>query len=81
MRQVVVVIGAGQIGQSIARRVGVGKHIVLADRRVENAKSAAEIFDNAGYEATVEEVDVSSREAVHRLAEAAKARPQPAWAK
>jgi saccharopine dehydrogenase-like NADP-dependent oxidoreductase len=32
MENVVVVIGAGQIGQAIARRVGVGKHIVLADR-------------------------------------------------
>jgi predicted dinucleotide-binding enzyme len=28
---VVVVIGAGQIGQAIARRVAVGKHVVLAD--------------------------------------------------
>ena len=27
MENVVVVIGAGQIGQAIARRVGVGKHI------------------------------------------------------
>jgi predicted dinucleotide-binding enzyme len=30
MKNVVVVIGAGQIGQAIARRVGVGKHVVLA---------------------------------------------------
>jgi predicted dinucleotide-binding enzyme len=29
MEHVVVVIGAGQIGQAIARRVGVGKHMVL----------------------------------------------------
>jgi predicted dinucleotide-binding enzyme len=32
MPNVIVVIGAGQIGQAIARRVGVGKHVVLADR-------------------------------------------------
>jgi hypothetical protein len=38
MQGVVVVIGAGQIGQAIARRVGVGKHIVLADRSDANAK-------------------------------------------
>ena len=30
-KDVVVVIGAGSIGQAIARRVGAGKHIVLAD--------------------------------------------------
>ena len=28
MESVVVVIGAGQIGQAIARRVGVGKHVI-----------------------------------------------------
>jgi ribosomal protein S9 len=27
MENVVVVIGAGQIGQAIARRVGIGKHL------------------------------------------------------
>jgi len=37
MRDVIVVLGAGQIGQAIARRVGVGKHVVLADMRSENA--------------------------------------------
>ena len=30
---VVVVIGAGSIGQAIARRVSAGKHVVLADLR------------------------------------------------
>ena len=37
MRDVIVVIGAGQIGQAIARRVSVGKHVVLADMRAESA--------------------------------------------
>ena len=41
MTHVIVVIGAGQIGPAIARRVGVGKHIVLADVRAENAEAAA----------------------------------------
>jgi saccharopine dehydrogenase-like NADP-dependent oxidoreductase len=42
MQGVVVVIGAGQIGRAIARRVGVGKHIVLADCSDANAKSVRE---------------------------------------
>ena len=37
MENIIVVIGAGQIGQAIARRLGVGKHIVLADRSEANA--------------------------------------------
>lgn len=71
MSSVVVVIGAGQIGQAIARRVGVGKHVVLADMRSDNANAAAEVLENAGYEVSVATVDVSSREAVHTLVETA----------
>jgi NAD(P)-dependent dehydrogenase (short-subunit alcohol dehydrogenase family) len=71
MKQVVVVIGPGQIGQAIARRVGFGKHVMLADKRRENAKAAAEVLGNAGYDVTVASVDVSSREDVHALVEAA----------
>jgi NAD(P)-dependent dehydrogenase (short-subunit alcohol dehydrogenase family) len=71
MRDVIVVIGPGQIGQAIARRVGVGKHVLLADLRQENADAAAEVLGNAGYEASVATVDVFSREAVHALVETA----------
>ena len=69
MLEVIVVIGPGQIGQAIARRVGVGKHVLLADMRTENAKAAAEVMANAGYEVSVATVDASSREAVHSLVE------------
>ena len=71
MDSVIVVIGPGQIGQAIARRVGVAKHILLADVREENANAAAETLGNAGYEVSVATVDVSSREAVHALTETA----------
>jgi hypothetical protein len=47
LTNVVVVIGAGLIGQAIARRVSAGKHIVLADLRQENADTAAKIFNDA----------------------------------
>jgi NAD(P)-dependent dehydrogenase (short-subunit alcohol dehydrogenase family) len=67
MKNVVVVIGAGQIGQAIARRVGVGSHIMLADRSEANANAAAEVMGNAGYEVSVSTVDVSSRQTVHAL--------------
>ena len=73
MKDVIVVIGAGQIGQAIARRVGVGKLVVLADMRAENANAAAEVMINAGYEVSAEIVDVSSRRAVHALVETATA--------
>jgi NAD(P)-dependent dehydrogenase (short-subunit alcohol dehydrogenase family) len=72
-KNIVVVIGAGQIGQAVARRVSAGKHVLLADMRVENAQAAATVLENAGYEVSVMTVDVSSREAVHALVEKATA--------
>jgi NAD(P)-dependent dehydrogenase (short-subunit alcohol dehydrogenase family) len=71
MRDVIVVIGPGQIGQAIARRVGIGKHVLLADMRQDNANAAAEILGNAGYDVSVATVDASSRETVHALVERA----------
>ena len=67
MENVVVVIGAGQIGQAIARRVGIGKHVVLADSSEANANAAAEVMGNAGYDVSTATVDVSSRDTVHAL--------------
>ena len=73
MTNVIVVIGPGFIGQAIARRVGVGKRVLLADVREQNAIAAAETLGNAGYDVIVATVDVSSRESVRALAEQAAA--------
>jgi NAD(P)-dependent dehydrogenase (short-subunit alcohol dehydrogenase family) len=73
MSDVIVVIGAGQIGQAIARRVSAGKHVVLADLRKSSAEQAAEVLTNAGFDVSTTTVDVSSRESVHALVETATA--------
>ena len=69
---VIVVIGAGLIGQAIARRVSAGKHVVLADLRQENADAAAKILSDAGFDVSTTKVDVSSRASVQALVETAK---------
>jgi NAD(P)-dependent dehydrogenase (short-subunit alcohol dehydrogenase family) len=71
MKDVVVLIGSGSIGQAIARRVSAGKHVVVADLREENASAAAKTLTEAGFEATIAQVDVSSRSAVQALVEKA----------
>ena len=73
MTNVIVVIGPGFIGQAIARRIGVGKRVLLADVREQNAIAAAETLGNAGFDVIVATVDVSSRESVRALAEQAAA--------
>lgn len=71
MKEVCVVIGPGAIGLAIARRVGVGKHVLLADLRQENAAAAARILGEAGYEASAMTVDIASRVSIQALAAAA----------
>lgn len=73
MSNVIVVIGAGSIGQAIARRVGAGKNVLLADLREENAEAAAKILSDAGFEVSTATVDVSSRQSVSALVETATA--------
>lgn len=73
MKNVVVVIGAGSIGQAIARRVSAGKHVLLADLKKENADAAAKVLLDAGFKVTTAVVDVSSRASVHALVETATA--------
>ncbi len=45
--------------------------MLLADSRLQNAEAAAGVLADAGFETSVAAVDVSSREAVERLVEAA----------
>ncbi|RPJ83726.1 MAG: SDR family oxidoreductase, partial [Acidobacteria bacterium] len=71
MREVIVVIGAGSIGQAIARRVSAGKQVVLADLHRGNAEAAADVMRKAGFDVNTATVDVSSRESVHALVETA----------
>ena len=66
-KAVVVLVGSGSIGQAIARRVGSGKHIVLADINLDNAQIAAKTLENAGFKTSTIIVDISSRESILEL--------------
>ncbi len=72
MKEVVVLVGSGSIGQAIARRVGAGKKIILGDLKISAANDAAKILENAGFETSTVEVDISSRESILNLIEHAK---------
>ena len=71
-RKVVVLIGAGSIGQAIVRRIGAGKHIVLADKRLEAAQTAAQTLEDAGFETSAIAADLASRESILSLIEHAQ---------
>jgi NAD(P)-dependent dehydrogenase (short-subunit alcohol dehydrogenase family) len=71
MNEVIALIGSGSIGQAIARRVGAGKQVLVADLREDNAQAAAKTLSEAGFAVTTAQVDVSSRAAVQALVEKA----------
>lgn len=66
-KQVVILLGTGSIGQAIARRVSAGKHVVMADYQEANALAAAKILENAGFETSTIQADLSSRESIKNM--------------
>ncbi|MBQ7248856.1 MAG: SDR family oxidoreductase [Deltaproteobacteria bacterium] len=72
MKDVLILVGAGQIGMAIARRMGAGKKIVVGDRKPENAGAVCTILNEAGFDATPVEMDLASRDSILRLIDQAR---------
>ena len=70
--KVIVLIGAGSIGQAIVRRISAGKHILISDVKIENAELAAKTLSEAGFEVSTSMVDVASSTSVYALVSKAK---------
>ena len=66
-KDVMLLTGAGQIGMAIARRMGYGMKIIVGDKRSENADAIAKILNEAGFDATAVETDISLRESIKAL--------------
>lgn len=67
MKDVILWAGAGQIGMAIARRVSYGKKIIVGDKSIKNAKATAKIMNDAGFDVTPVETDISSRTSILEL--------------
>ncbi len=67
MKDVILWTGAGQIGMAIARRVGYGRKIVVGDRKLENAKAAAKIMNEAGFDVTALEMNLGDRQSINNF--------------
>jgi NAD(P)-dependent dehydrogenase (short-subunit alcohol dehydrogenase family) len=52
---------------AIARRVGYGKKIVIADKNIENARLIGETMTNAGFDVEVWTTDIASRKSIQKL--------------
>lgn len=71
-KDVMLLVGAGQIGMAIARRLGYGKKIVVGDKNLDNAKAICETMSNAGFDVVAQEVDLASRDSICGAIEVAR---------
>ena len=71
-KDIIVLTGAGQLGMAIARRMGYGNKIFVADWKLENAQAIAKVLAEAGFDVVPFKVDISSKESVLALVEAAQ---------
>ncbi|MBA3880624.1 MAG: short-chain dehydrogenase [Sphingobium sp.] len=71
MADVIVLVGAGSLGQAIVRRVSAGKKVVLADLRPENCEAATRTLSDAGFEVTAAIMNVAERRSVEALVDIA----------
>lgn len=67
MKKVMLLVGAGQIGMAIARRVGTGMKIIVGDKKAANAENIAAILNNAGFDAFPVETDLSDRASIQSM--------------
>lgn len=68
---VLVVIGSGGMGIPVARRLGVGKRILLADFSADNLTIALTTLANEGYSTQTALLDVANYASVTELAQQA----------
>lgn len=59
-----LLVGAGQIGMAIARRIGYGMKIVIGDKNKTNADAIAHTMREAGFDTIPLEMDLSSRSSI-----------------
>lgn len=67
MKDVMILVGAGQIGMAIARRMGYGKKIIVGDKSEDHAEEITDILTNAGFDAEPFVMDLSSRDSILQL--------------
>lgn len=67
MKDVMLLVGAGQIGMAIARRVGYGKTIIVGDKNISNAEKISDIMNNAGFDTFPVQMDLSSRKSIRNM--------------
>lgn len=62
-----ILLGAGQIGTAIARRLGSNKKIIIGDANVQHATDSTKEFQEAGFDAVAVQADLGSKQSIQEL--------------
>lgn len=71
-KEVVVLFGAGAIGEAIVRRVSAGRKLLLADYSEEKLVEMKKTLSEAGFEVETIKADLSSRESIKEVVKKAQ---------
>lgn len=63
-KDTIIWMGAGQIGLAIVRRIASDKKVIIGDKSLEHARAAADLLNQAGFDAVAMAADLSSRESI-----------------
>ena len=63
-KQVMLVVGAGQISLAIARRLGADYQIIVGDKNLEHAQKFEQTLTEAGFNAKASEMDLALRDSI-----------------
>lgn len=66
-QNVILLMGAGQIGMAIARRMGPGKKLIVSDKSLPHAEAVATTLRQAGFDALPIQADLASRPSILEL--------------
>ena len=64
MKDVLLLVGAGQIGMAIARRVGINHKILIGDKNFDNAIVIADNLKGAGFDTVATEIDIADKNSI-----------------
>lgn len=72
-QKVIVITGIGGMGLAVARRLGTGHHLLLADFNEDKLQNAAQALTSAGYTVSTQVLNIANKQSVETLAQKANA--------
>ncbi len=72
-KEVMIVVGAGQISLAITRQMGYGKKILLSDKSEKNAKAIAKVLEEAGFDVETMVMDLADQTSIQAMVKRATA--------